>query len=245
MVCCVIGLDVSRRVKTMSSPKTAFIAGAQAMVPLTLGALPFAVIAGLSAVGVGLSKFAALGMSHLVFAGAAQLAIIDLISRQASDFVIILTALVINLRFCVYSASLAPHFQQLPLTWRSGLAYLITDQSFAISISAFDLNIKEFKHWYYLGGALTMWATWHIGTVAGVFLGAQVPKEWGLDFAIPLTFLALLFPAIKDSACLIAAAVAGSLALLCHPLPYNLGLFIATLAGIGAGYLVSRRKRHA
>ena len=228
----------------MSSPKTAFIDGAKAMVPLIFGALPFAVIAGLSAVGVGLSKFAALGMAHLVFAGAAQLAIVDLIGHHASTFVIILTALVINLRFCVYSASLAPHFQHLPLTWRSSLAYLITDQSFAISISAFDHHCKEFKHWYYLGGALTMWATWHIGTMAGVFLGTQIPKTWGLDFAIPLTFLALLFPAIKDKASLVAALVAGTLALACHSLPYNLGLFIATVAGIASGYQVSRRRQH-
>ena len=229
----------------MPSRKAAFIAGAQATSPLILGAFPFAVIAGLSAVGVGMSKLAALGLSHLVFAGAAQLAVIDLIGRNASAFVIIMTALVINLRFCVYSASLAPHFQHLPLTLRGVLAYLITDQSFAVSISAYTQGRKEFKHWYYLGAALTMWLAWHIGTAAGVFLGAQVPEAWGLDFAVPLTFLALLFPAIKDRPSMVAAIVAGLLALAGHSLPYNLGLFAATLGGIAAGYYVSRRGTNA
>lgn len=228
----------------MATRKAAFLAGAQDMSPLLLGALPFALIAGIAAVRVGLSKFAALAMSHIVFAGAAQLAIIDLIGRDASALVIIFTALVINLRFSVYSASLAPHFQGLPIWWRAGLAYLITDQSFAISISAFNQGRKEFKLWYYLGAALAMWCVWHLGTALGVFLGTQIPQSWALDFAIPLTFLALLFSSLKDRPSIVAAVVAGVLALVCRPLPYNLGLFLATVGGIVAGYLFDRRNRN-
>jgi len=215
------------------------------MSPLILGVLPFSLIVGVSSVGVGLSKFEAIAMCHIIFAGASQLAVVDLIGQHASVVVIILTGLVINLRFCVYSASLAPHFHGLPLYWRGGIAYLLTDQAFALSISAFEQDHKKLKHWFYLGVALSMWGVWHTGTMAGVFLGAQIPKSWSLDFAVPLTFLALLFPALKDRPSILAAVVAGLLALIGHVLPYNLGLFLATLGGITAGYLMERRTKNA
>jgi predicted branched-subunit amino acid permease len=229
----------------MPTRKAAFCAGAQAISPLILGVIPFALIAGIAAMGAGLSRVEALGMSYIVFAGAAQLAVVELIGQQAPATVIILTALVINLRFFMYSASLAPHLHGLPLTWRGGLAYLLTDQAFAVAIAAFHQGRTAFKHWYYLGAALTMWGVWQAGTAAGVFLGAQIPESWSLDFAIPLTFLALLVPSLKDRPAIIAAVSAGFFALIAHGLPYNLGLFLAALGGITAGYLADRRAKRA
>lgn len=159
--------------------------------------------------------------------------------------VVALTALIINLRFCMYSAALAPHFHGLPLYWRGGLAYLLTDQAFAIAITAYGQGRQSFKHWYYLGAALSMWGVWQAGTAAGVFLGTHIPKAWALDFAIPLTFLALLLPTLKDRPSILAAVSAGILALAGHGLPYNLGLFLAALGGIAVGCLADRRSRHA
>ncbi len=229
----------------MPTGKKAFQDGAKAVVPILLGIVPFALIAGISAIGAGFSQLEALAMSYLVFAGAAQLAAVDLIGQHASVVVIVLTALIINLRFFMYSASLAPHFHGLPLQWRGILAYLLTDQAFAVSISAFNNDRHHFKHWYYLGAALTLWGTWQIGTAVGVFLGAHIPKSWSLDFAIPLTFLALLLPALKDRPSIIAAVTAGALALAGHGLPYNLGLFLAALGGIVVGCLSDRRIKNA
>lgn len=229
----------------MPTPKAAFFAGAKAICPLVLGVTPFALIAGIAAVGAGLSELESLGLSSIVFAGAAQLAMADLFGQQAPATVIVLTALIINLRFCMYSASLAPHFQGVPLAARGGLAYLLTDQAFAVALTAFGQDRKEFKPWFYLGAALTLWGVWQGGTAVGVFLGAQIPKSWALDFAIPLTFLALLFPALKDRPAIVAALVAGLLALAGHGLPYNLGLFLAATGGIGAGCLADRRTHDA
>ena len=229
----------------MSSRKEAFLGGARAVAPIILGVIPFALIAGLSAVKVGLTKVEALGMSYVVFAGAAQLAAIDLIGRQAPLTVVVLTALVINLRFCMYSASLAPHFDGVPLRGRALLAYLLTDQAYAISIAAYAGGRDRFKPWFYLGAALVMWCVWQAGTLAGVLLGAHIPSAWGLDFAIPLTFLALLFPALKNRPAVIAAVAAGLLALAGHGLPYNLGLVLAACGGIVAGCLAEVRRSDA
>lgn len=229
----------------MPGRKNAFICGIKAISPILLGVIPFALIAGISAINAGFSSLEALGMSAVVFAGAAQLAIVDLVGQQASVTTIILTALIINLRFFMYSASLAPHFNGLPLHWRGLLAYLLTDQAYAVSITAYSSGRQRFKHWFFLGTALTLWVIWQAGTAVGIFLGTHIPQSWSLDFAIPLTFLALLFPTISNRSSLVAAASAGALALAGHQLPYNLGLFLAAFGGIAAGCLSDWRIKNA
>jgi predicted branched-subunit amino acid permease len=97
------------------------------------------------------------------------------------------------------------------------------------------------RHWYFFGAGLTLWASWQVSTAAGIFLGAQVPAGWGLDFTLALTFIALVFPAIKDRAALAASVTGGVLAVVAFGLPYKLGLMVAALCGIVAGLLVEAR----
>lgn len=223
----------------MHSPKARFIAGAKAISPIILGVIPFAMIAGISSVEVGLSFTETLQISLILFAGAAQLAALQLISEQANAWIIILTAWIINLRFLLYSASLAPHLRSASAKWKPLLAFLITDQAYAVAILEFEANkTRSGKHWYYFGAAALMWLTWQVGIVTGALLGAQVPAAWSLDFAIPLTFIALLVPATKDRPAAAAAVVAGLLAAFLINLPFNLSLPIGVVIGIGVGLLV-------
>lgn len=228
----------------MATKRKAFYCGITAAIPMLLGVIPFSLIAGLSAVNAGFSKAEAIGMSYIVFAGAAQLATVDLITQNTPTIAILLTALVINLRFCMYSASLAPHFGGLPISLRAVIAYLLTDQAYAVSIIAFRNERTKNKHFFYLGTALTLWVVWQGGTIIGVLLGTLIPHSWSLDFAVPLTFLALLFPAIVTRPALISAVVSGALALATYSLPYHLGLFCAALGGITAGYIADIRTKH-
>lgn len=221
-----------------STRRNAFSAGFMAVAPIIPGVVPFGMICGVTAVKAGLSPAAAMGMSVLIFAGASQLAAIQLLAAGALPLVIVFTALVINLRFSMYSASLAPHFQHLPKRWRWPLAYLLTDQAYAMSINRYlsgAPSAHEHKHWFYLGVAVTMWFTWQPATAAGILLGAAVPASWSLDFAIPLTFMALLVPGLRDRPTLIAAGVGGGVAVLAAALPFNLGLVLAAVSGIAAG----------
>ncbi len=230
----------------MTSRKRALLQGAKDMLPILLGVAPFGLIVGIAAVSVGFSRTEAIGMSLLIYAGASQLAALELINQQAPVLVIILTALIINLRFTLYSASLAPHFRDLTLAWKSPLAYCLSDQAYAIAISVFNREDDlPFKPFYYIGAAGAMWLTWQAAVVAGALFGAQVPVSWHLDFAIPLTFLALLVPAIKDRPSIWAAVTAGVVVLLTRSLPFNLGLFAAVLVGIAVGVMVEKRSRHA
>ena len=179
--------------------------------------------------------------SLIIFAGAAQLATVQLLAAGSAAAVVIATALVINARHLMYSAALAPHFRDFPRRWRLLLPYILTDQAFAVSISRYGTTSDpSYKRWFFLGGALALWTTWQITTLAGVVLGASVPASWSLDFAIPLVFLGLLVPAVRDRSSLMAAVVGGGVALAAHDVVYNLGLIIGAVAGIVAGVIVER-----
>jgi 4-azaleucine resistance transporter AzlC len=232
-----------------ASSRGAFVSGVKATAPVLLALVPFALAFGTMATGSGLSALQALAMSVFVFAGAAQLAMVPLISAGASVAVIVLTVLVINLRMTLYSASLAPHFRPLPAGWKGLLSYLLTDQAYAATITRFDEGQTEEvdKRWYYLGAALAVWVTWQPAAMLGVFLGSRVSEGWSLDFVLPLTFIALVLPAIKDRLTATAALSAGGTAIFVAAMPLNLGLITAALVGVMGGLVAEnvagRRRR--
>jgi predicted branched-subunit amino acid permease len=213
--------------------------GFLSIAPILIGVIPFGVIAGVAAVESGLGNLAAILFSPLVFAGASQLAAYELIGRDATVIVIVGTVLIINSRFVMYSAALAPHFVGAPVPQKVAASYLLTDQAFAASIVRFanEEESLDLRLAYYFGAALALWVTWQSSTVVGVVIGAGIPPEWSLDFAIPLVFIALLRPAITDRGTVAAAVVGGVTAVAAHPLAYNLGLPVAALAGIVAGLI--------
>lgn len=221
----------------MKSQHRDFITGACHSLPILLGVAPFAMICSVAAVSVGLTPFEAAGMSLIVFAGASQLAVLQLLGLGAPWLVMALTAWVINLRFTMYSAALAPYLQKEPLSRKAPFAYILSDQAFGVTMSRFVNELPDNPPWYFYGAAAAVWVTWQAGSVAGALLGALVPASWGLDFAFPLSFMALMFAALKDRPSVIAALVGGTSAILTKGLPYNLGLALAALLGIGAGLL--------
>jgi len=211
------------------------LAGARDATPLMLGIVPFGLVAGIAAVNAGFSLAEAVGLSVIVFAGASQLAALDLLDSGAPLVVVIGTAVVINLRMVMYSASIAPHFARYSTRLRAGLAYLLTDQAYALSVAEFERTDDRVRWRYYLGVAAALWVVWQIATVIGVVVGAGVPEAWGLTFAVPLVFLALLVPAMKDTPTTAAGVVGGSVAVAGGGLPLNLSLLVGATCGIAAG----------
>lgn len=218
--------------------------GARAVAPLMIGVIPFGLVFGIVAAGSTVGPWLGGSTSVVIFAGAAQLATLQLIDAGVAGAVVIATALVINARHLMYSAALAPHFQEFPTVARFALPYVLTDQAFAVSIVRYgEVTDPVYKQWYFTGAALTLWTTWQISTVAGIALGAQVPASWSLDFAIPLVFLVLLVPAIKSRSELIAALVGGGIAVAAAGAPYGLGLMIGAISGVIAGVIAQRVMR--
>ena len=204
---------------------------------------PFGVTAGVAGLDAGLGPALTMGMSMIVFAGASQLASIQLLNAGAAVPLVVLTALIINLRMLMYSAHLAPHFRHLPLGWRSLIAYVLTDQAYALTISrVMTEDSDRFNHWFFLGVGIPLWVVWQLSTAFGYWAGTAMPPDWELGFIVPLIFLALLMMSINSRPGVIAAVVAGTLSVLGRGLPAGLGLTLAALAGIAAGVLAEGRR---
>ena len=218
------------------------LAGARRMAPLLLSIVPFSFLVGVTAIDAGLSPIQTIAMSLVVFAGAAQIAAVDLLGRDAPVTVVALTAIVINVRFVMYSASLAPYVDDFPSRVKYLVAYLLTDQAYAVSLAEFRAGGSgRERRAFYFGAALAFWLTWQAGTAVGVLAGRAIPAGLSLDFAVPLTFLALLFPALTDRHLMIAAVVAGGVAVAGAVLPFDFGLVTAALFGIAAGVALDVR----
>jgi 4-azaleucine resistance transporter AzlC len=216
------------------------MAGAKAELPILLGVSPFGLIYGVLALSAGLPAALAFAMSSVVFAGSAQFVGAQLIGSGAPAVVILSTTFIVNLRHALYGASVAPHLKPLSLGWKCLLAYLLTDEVYAVAITRFARETASgsgspHRHWYFLGAGVAQWTAWQASTVVGIALGAQIPPGWGLDFTVALTFIALVVPAITDRPSLAAALSAGIVALLAAGWPYNLGLIVAAITGISVG----------
>lgn len=158
-----------------SSPRSQFLVGVIDLLPILLGGIPFGMIYGIAAINAGIPALQAMLMSSIVFSGSAQFAATQLIAHGGLTSVVILTILVVNLRHMMYSATIAPHIKNLPTRWKMFLAYLLTDEAFAMTITRFNENPDmPHKRWYFLGAGLVLWAEWQASTAVGIFAGGQI-----------------------------------------------------------------------
>jgi 4-azaleucine resistance transporter AzlC len=175
-----------------------------------------------------------------VFAGSAQFIAVGLVESNTPPLIIVLTIFVVNLRHLLYSASMSAHLSHLPRRWKVALSWLLTDEAYVVASLRYQRPERRQAHWYMLGTGLALWASWQLSTWVGITLGSGIPAAWPLDFALPLTFMALLIPTLSDRPARIAAATAGLLALFLHALPLRLGLLLAAMFGIAAGVIADR-----
>jgi len=219
-----------------------FWAGVKAEFPLLVGVFPFGMIYGALALNAGMSKVSAQMMSSVIFAGSAQFVTAQLIHDSAPGFVIVLTIAIVNLRHMLYSASLAPYLASVSTGWKTLLSYLLTDEAYAPTIIKYEREgAQPFGHWFLLGAGLALWTVWQVSTALGIFLGSAIPESWSLDFALPLTFIAMVMPLLKGRSYIAAAISAGAVALAAYSLPFKLGLILAALTGIMMGAYLEER----
>lgn len=221
-----------------------FWRGVRDGVPFLAVVIPFATLFGVVATEAGLSVFETLSFSVVVIAGAAQFTALQLMQDQAPVIVVLASALAVNLRMAMYSASLTPHLGALPLWRRILTAYFIVDQNYASAAlyyeAAPDLTARQ-KWAYFMGVVVPVCIPWYIFTLVGAYAGEAIPPEAGLDFAVPIAFIAMIGPALRTPAHRLAALVATGLALALAGLPWNLGLILAALGGMIAGAEAERR----
>ena len=228
-------------------PTAAFRRGVRAGLPFLIVVGPFGLLFGVVATEAGLDLAATMGMSVLIVAGAAQFTALQLMVDQAPTLIVILTALAVNLRMAMYSAALTPHLGAAPLKVRALAAYLLTDQTFAAALAAYERRETTLgeKLAFFFGSAAPVVPVWYGATLVGALLGQSIPPDYALDFAVPITFLAIVAPMVRTLAHLVAATVSVAGALAFGWVPYSGGLLIAALLAMLAGAEVERRREAA
>lgn len=217
-----------------------FLAGALAVMPLTIAVIPWGILAGSFALEVGLTPVESQAMSAIIFAGSAQLVALGMIKAGIGISSILITTLLITSRHLLYAMAMRTHISPLPLKWRLGLGFLLTDELFAIANQAHKGDSPaqhQFDRWYALGGGLTFYLGWNIATLLGIVAGQSIDNlgELGLDFAIAATFIAIVVPTVKKPSILVCVLVSLTLAVVCAVFAIQAGLLIAAISGMAAG----------
>ena len=222
----------------MPNSRKAFLKGAAHALPFFVVIVPFAMLFGVLSSEAGLGPWETQVFSIAVFAGASQLAALQLMQDQAPLLVILATGIAVNLRMMMYSVALTPHLGAAPLGIRATVAYFLVDQSFALSLAEFDkraeLTLAE-KIAYFFGTIAPITAIWNIATAVGVQMGRAVPESWGLDFAMPITFIGMTAAMLRTVPHGVAMAVSVGVTLLLWEMPYGTGLLVGAAAGMAAG----------
>ncbi len=227
-----------------SAARSGVVAGLKTSVPLAVSSFPFGLAYGVSVTASGMDPWLGASASWTVMAGAAQLSMLSLIERHASWIIVVTAALMINLRFALYSIALAPAFKDFPPRWRFALPYLMTDQAAALSLQYFQEQADPVaRRWYYFAASMAIVLLWWAGTVVGVSVGGAIPPGVDVAFTVPLVFVVLIVPSVMDSPGLVAALVASGATLATASLPSGLNTIIGAGAGVAAGALVDRTRR--
>jgi predicted branched-subunit amino acid permease len=222
--------------------KEAFKEGVLTMTRSGFAVFTWGLVTGIAMAKSSLSQFEAVGMSLLVYAGSAQLAALPLIAGGFPIWVALVTALIVNLRFVIFSAGLQSHFKTKPFWKRAILGYLNGDITFALFIAKFGANHQEpTKTPFFLGMSTTNWILWQTGSLSGIFLAGFIPHHWGLGFAGTLALIAIVLPMVDRKATAIAAITAAIVALLTVDLPFKLNMVCAVVAAIAVGMMMDKQ----
>ena len=223
---------------TRYQKRSPFWQGTLDSLPFILVIAPFALLFGVVASEAGLQLVEVMSFSVLVIAGAAQFAALQQMVDAAPTAMVLATALAVNLRMAMYSAALTPWLGRAPLWKRAFASYLLVDQTYLLASARFEAEPgmpSRHRYGYYFGTMLFVAPAWYLATLAGALVGQAIPDGFALDFAMPITCLAMVAPMLKTLPHLVAALTSIGLALALGGLPHGAGLLVAAVAAMGAG----------
>ncbi|MEM7360643.1 MAG: AzlC family ABC transporter permease [Pseudomonadota bacterium] len=205
--------------------------------PLAIAVIPWGILTGALGIQVGLTPLQAQLMSLLVFAGAAQLSALTLMAGPTSMLSIFGSTFVISARHLLYSVTFREHVMHLSLAYRGALAFVLTDEMFAVS-EAHTKRTGAFSAIFALASGVTFYVIWNLATLVGIVAGESFEniEQLGLDFAIVATFIAMTFDQLKQRPVAVAMIVSGVLAVLLKPLFSESYIILASLAGMACAY---------
>lgn len=223
---------------TTTSRKSNYLKGLFAGAPFILVAAPFGMLFGVVANGAGLDLVQTMVFTTAVIAGAAQFAALGQMVENAPALIAVLTALAVNMRMAMYSASLALYLGPAPFWQRAIIAYFNFDQTYAMSVAEYekrpDMSVQD-RVAFFFGTTTLLVPTWIISTYLGAVLGGTIPEAVPLDFALPIMFMAIFAPMLRTLAHIAAAVTSVILALLFQDVPFDMGLLLAAFGAMVVG----------
>ena len=226
----------------MKSNFKVFLKGIIDVSPLMIPVVPFGLIFGVLSIDIGFSPIETMGMSLIVFGGASQIVLLQLFSGGASSLVIISSVGAVNSRHLLYGAVVSEHLSDLKLIWKILISYFLIDQAFAVSNDYLKKNKNKNNYFHLVGGGATCWVIWQSTTFLGIILGSAIPKELGLSFAVPLTFLALLVNDFRKLMNVIVIITSGLVATLGYNyIPFKAYVIVAALTGLFIAIIFTKR----
>lgn len=215
------------------------------MMAVAPGIAAWGLMTGVAMVKSGIGAFHAVALSVLVFAGSAQLAAVPLIVAGAPAWVILATALCVNLRFVVFSAHLRPYVMHLPLRERLVTGYLTGDLSYVMFVQRFarhdvDAATRDAQMAYLAGNTGLNWITWLGSGAVGVLLSNVIPTHWGLGFAGILALIGLMCSLAVNRLRAVSATVAGAAAVVAFALPLKLNILFAICVAVAVCLVIEK-----
>mgnify|MGYP001086913040 FL=1 len=181
--------------------------------PIFLGYVPVGAAFGVVARDLGFSPMQAIVCSATALAGAGQLIALQLIGAGASVVAVVLTTAVVNLRYVLFGAAMSPHVRRVHLPAQAFLAFTLTDETFAVNID--DHRRSLANGWSMAGVGAIAWTGWVLGTALGAFAAGAIgdPTRFGVQFAMPAMFTALLVAQAEDRRHVLTALAAAAIAI--------------------------------
>jgi len=220
--------------------------GYKTMLPLWLGVAPFGVTYGVLAQQAGFGAIETQLSSMLIYAGAAQMAMISLFDDGSAFIAIILTTFVLNLRHILYGLSLSRELGSGTVRPRRPvMATVLTDESYGIAVADGQKGDPGRRADAFLFGAsISLYTPFTLSTLTGIALGGVLPdaEKLGLELVFPLSFAVLLLPLLRTWRTVAVAVVAAVLVLAAgQTFDGGVALLIATIGGAGLGAMLDGR----
>ena len=221
-----------------------FSKGFLAVAPHMFSVIPFGIICGAIGIELGFDPVLVYAMSIIIFGGASQIVFLQLLSGGASALIAVTSVGVINSRHLLYGAVLSEYLEKLSFIKKLLISYIVVAHGFAESKKIFMKNkTEQHLHYHLIGSGVTLRIFWQLSTLAGIVLGAFVPEELGLKFAIPLTFIAIVVQDLKKLDHVIVMITCGLSSLLFFNAPFKSYIIISPVIALFVAALVLRLKK--
>lgn len=210
--------------------------------PLALGCIPFGLAYGILAVQAGLTVAETMLMSLVVFAGASQLMAVVMLQSGAGVPLVIASTFLVNLRHLMMGLSISPYLTEATPWWQRILAFSMTDESYLTSVTHYrQQEQSQGNPWFMLGSGASIYVAWGVASLVGALAGHAIhdPLHWGLDFAMPATFLTMLLPQVVSRRLVIVVISAAAVATLSYVfIPGKWYMILAVVAGTVIGVVL-------